>query len=227
MHPHGRFGIVFNFGDLLRVDAQAMADPIFLDGVNTVSRKMGFLGRIDLMGVSFHTGGAYPFLDVPLTGLRDEIALLDALNRPDLLHLHARLYEAESLTARISLLEEWLLSRLSLGKERDALIPASLTLLHEREGQLSIPELADELAVSQRHLERLYQNQVGISPKQYAQLLRVEKARLALKQLPERSITRLAVELGFYDQAHFIREFSAVIGLTPTAYLKHSRRQSK
>jgi AraC-like DNA-binding protein len=66
--------------------------------------------------------------------------------------------------------------------------------------------------------------QVGMSPKQYARLLRVETARLALKRMRAPSTTYLAAELGFYDQAHFIREFSAVVGMTPYAYLKRSRR---
>ena len=223
MHPRGRFGIVFNFGDKLCLDARTIVDPIFLDGVNTISRKMGFLGHVELMGISFHEGGAYPFLGLPLTELRDEITLLDALDRPGLLRLHARLYEAQALTARVNLIEEWLLGRLALGRERDVLIPTSLRMLREGEGNLPIPELARELAVSQRQLERLYHNQVGMSPKQYSQLLRVETARLALKQTTEQSTTRLAAELGYYDQAHFIREFSAVIGMTPYAYSKHSR----
>jgi AraC-like DNA-binding protein len=225
MHPRGGFGIVFNFREKLRLDAQAVAEPIFLDGANTVSRKMGFLGHVELMGIRFHEGGAYPFLGVPLIELQNEITLLDALDRPGLLRLQARLNEAESLPARINLLEEWLIGRLSLGKERDALIPASLTMLREREGQLPIPELARELAISQRQLERLYQRQVGMSPKQYSQLLRVETARLALKQMNEQATTSLAAELGYYDQSHFIREFRAVIGMTPYAYMKRNHKQ--
>ncbi|MBV9789603.1 MAG: AraC family transcriptional regulator, partial [Chloroflexi bacterium] len=70
--------------------------------------------------------------------------------------------------------------------------------------------------------ERLYQCQVGMSPKQYTQLLRVEKARLALKRMRQASTLNLAMELGFYDQPHFIREFSAVVGMTPYAYMKRS-----
>jgi len=227
MHPQGGFGIVFNFGDTLRLDAQVVAEPIFLDGANSVSRRLGFLGQVELMGVRFYEGGAYPFLGVPLNELRNELTLLDALDRPGLLRLHARLQEAASLPARINLLEAWLLGRLALGKERNVLIPASLTMLRQREGHLPIPELARALALSQRQLERLYQSQVGVSPKQYAQLLRVETARLALKHMTEQTTTTLAAELGFYDQSHFIREFRAVIGMTPYAYLKRRRKPSE
>jgi AraC-like DNA-binding protein len=227
MHPRGGFGIVFNFGDKLCMETQVVADPIFLDGANSVSRKMGFLGKVELMGIRFYEGGAYPFLGIPLNELCDRLTLLDALDRPGLLRLHARLQEAPSLPARIHLLEEWLLGRLALGKAQNMLIPSSLTMLRQREGRLPIPELARELAISQRQLERLYQSQVGMSPRQYAQLLRVERARLALKQMSGQTTTTLAADLGYYDQSHFIREFDAVIGMTPYAYMKRNHKQSK
>lgn len=61
-----------------------------------------------------------------------------------------------------------------------------------------------------------------MSPRQYIQLLRVERARLALKQMNEQTTTTLAAVLGYFDQSHFIREFGSVIGLTPYAYMKRS-----
>ncbi|MCB9133829.1 MAG: helix-turn-helix domain-containing protein [Anaerolineales bacterium] len=223
MHPTGGFGIVFNFGDTLHLDTETVAAPVFLDGSNTVSRKMGFQGQVEVLGVRFHEGGAYPFLGIPMHELRNAIALLDALNNPELLEIHARLQEAKTLPAQIRLLDEWLLAQLVGGKEQNLLIPASLKMQRTTGGQLPIPELAQELAISQRQLERLYQHQVGMSPKQYAQLQRVENARVALKKMRGQTTTRLGLELGFYDQAHFIREFSDVVGITPYAYLKRGR----
>jgi AraC-like DNA-binding protein len=225
MHPRGGFGVVFNFGDRLRLDEQVVAEPLFLDGTTTISRKLGFLGRIDLMGIRFHEGGAYPVLGIPLAELRNEIRLLDALDRQSLLYLYEQLYEADSAAMRVKLLDAWLMRRLSSGKEQSALIPVSLCMLREHGPELSIPQLARQLAVSQRHLERLFQSQVGMSPKQYTQLLRVESARLDLKRGHTPSMAYLAAELGYYDQSHFIREFSAVVGMTPYAYLSRYRQR--
>jgi AraC-like DNA-binding protein len=86
-------------------------------------------------------------------------------------------------------------------------------------------ELAEDLGISQRKLEQLYRIQVGMTPLQYIHLKRIELARMALKQ-KKQSNTHLAADLGFYDQAHFIREFSSVIGITPYTYMmrKHPRR---
>jgi AraC-like DNA-binding protein len=55
----------------------------------------------------------------------------------------------------------------------------------------------------------------------------VERARLALKQMSGQTTTTLAADLGYYDQSHFIREFDAVIGMTPYAYMKRNHKQSK
>lgn len=227
MHPTGGYGIVFNLGDVLQLDAQAVSEPVFLDGANTVSRKMGFFGRVEVMGVRFREGGAYPFLGLPLNELRNERTLSAALERLGLRRLQAQIQGTESLSTRISLLEEWLIGRLSLGHERSIIIPASLAILQKKGWHWSIPDLAQELAIGQRQLERLYQVQVGISPKQYAKLLRVEQARLDLKQLNGQTTTRLGANLGYYDQSHFIREFRDVIGMTPYAYLKRNHKFPK
>lgn len=95
-------------------------------------------------------------------------------------------------------------------------------MLRNAHGQLPVPALAKKLAVSQRHLEQLYQSQVGMSPKQFVLLQRVELARLALKQLNGQTTADVAAELGYSDQSHFIHEFSEVVGVTPYVYLKRA-----
>jgi AraC-like DNA-binding protein len=227
MHPNGGFGIVFNFGDAVCLDGQALAEPVFLDSVNTVSREMRFRGQVEQVGINFYAGGAYPFLAIPLRELRNQTALLDALDRAPLMLLYEGLNEAKSLSARIHLLEQWLLKRLEAGKKRDAIIPASLAMLRSKKGILPIPALASKFYISQRQLERLYHVQVGMSPKQYTTLLRVAIAREALKQPSMQSNSDLAADLGFYDQSHFIREFSAVEGITPYNYMQRSQQRKR
>jgi AraC-like DNA-binding protein len=226
MHPRGGIGLAFNLADPVYLGGQLVAEPVFFDGTTTVSRTMGFLGRLDLVGVSFRAGGAYPVIGVPLAEIRDGIGLLEALDIASVMQLHTQLFEERSTQARIQQIEAWLLRRLALGRALSALIPASLALLRSSGPVLPIPRLAEQLAVSQRQLERLYYAQVGMSPKQYAQLIRVERARLTLKRGQVQSTADLAVDLGFYDQSHFIRDFSAVVGMTPNAYSKRSRQQA-
>ena len=106
-------------------------------------------------------------------------------------------------------------------------------MLRQGVGSLPIPDLAQKFGVSQRQLERLYHSQVGMSPKQYSRLVRVETARLLLRQMDSQtgspSTTTLAADLGFYDQSHFIREFTQVVGITPYRYMqrRQKRKQSE
>ena len=68
------------------------------------------------------------------------------------------------------------------------------------------------LAYSERHRRRLYQQQIGLAPKQVARIVRFQQALHELRTADEVSLE------GYYDQAHFIREFRAFTGMTPTAY---------
>src|SRR5262249_8650860 len=97
MHPSGGFGIVFNFGDQVCLDAQPIAAPVFLDGANTKSRRMVFLGHVEMMGVRFHEGGAFPFLGMPMIELQNEPGLLEAPISASLMELYSRLHSTASL----------------------------------------------------------------------------------------------------------------------------------
>lgn len=222
MHPAGGFGIVFNLGDHLSFSGENLSEPVFLDGTNTVSRKVGFLGQVNALGIRFHTGGAYPFLEIPLNEIANHTVYLSDLGYASFAELHQRLLESDSLQQKIMLIEQYLLKIVrDKPKPRDILL-ASLEMIKQKRGQIEINSIADWLYISQRQLERLYAMQVGMSPKQYARLSRIAFARKLLKRPQQFSLAQISAELGFFDQAHFIREFKAVIGMTPQAYLKRN-----
>jgi AraC-like DNA-binding protein len=226
MHPGGGFGLVFNLGDPLLVDGVAVRDSVFLDGTNTVSRRMGFQGVVESIGIRFHPSGAYPILGIPLSELTNQMYFESLIKDMPLLYAHLK--EAVSDAQRIAYLQRWLVERLKQGREQDATVLASLHLLREQRGGIRIKTAADVLFISQRQLQRLYQTHVGMTPKQYAQLLRIEDARAKLKSLlrPTPSSTEIGIALGFTDQSHFIREFKAVVGMTPYQYMLNKRRDA-
>jgi AraC-like DNA-binding protein len=225
MHTLGGFGIVINLGDCVRLNQQLVTDTIFLDGANSQSHRMGFEGRVDLLGIRFRVGAAYPFVGIPLVEVVNQTSLLDLLGAEQILPLYERVAQAATLQEQIAYLEAWLLQRLAQGKTADKLVWYSLGQIQQQHGLLSMEALAQHLNISQRQLERLYQLQVGVTPKLYARLLRVENARQALKQNIDYSLTDLGLQLGFYDQSHFIREFKAIVGMTPGGYIEHSQAQ--
>jgi transcriptional regulator GlxA family with amidase domain len=74
-----------------------------------------------------------------------------------------------------------------------------------------------------RHLQRKFQHAVGASPKFFARTLRVEQAQRHIMLDSETDLTQLAYRCGYFDQAHFIKEFKAFAGMTPSEYVHRMR----
>ncbi len=225
LHPEGGFGMIFNFGDRFVCDGKLIEKKYSLDGANSRSRRIQFYGNVEAIGIRFYTGGAYPFLQIPLYELADEFLLLDDLA----LHLIDSLYEqiinTADIAGKIHLLETWLIARLNRSEASlSDLIQPALRLIHNQDEALSIKTIADDLFISQRQLERIFKTQVGISPKHYSRLQRIEQARQYLKIQATNAEASIGIAPGYYDQSHFIREFKANVGMTP---LQYKERQLK
>jgi len=156
------------------------------------------------------------FFKNPLHELfRESVSLDNFMLRSELLLLEERLYEATTDSLRINVVEEFLITRMTHA-EPDKLVLAALALIHKSKGTIRIKELMDHLAISQSPLEKRFRQAVGASPKKFASIVRMKNA---LQQYnPSMSLTDLSYEAGFYDQAHFIKEFKTFTGGTPENY---------
>lgn len=123
----------------------------------------------------------------------------------------------------VGLLEGWLLARAAqTARAAGPGVRAAVRLYHSV-GQARVADLAAELGLSARTLERQFAQEVGIGAKSLARLIRFETAHNLLSDDPETPLATLAYDLGFSDQAHLTREFRALGGLTPGAYARLSR----
>lgn len=179
-------------------------------------------GRVDLLGVRFRPGAALPFLDVPLSDLTDrQIALEDLWGRAAD-SLATALAEAPR-GERLRRLERTLVARQSRASRDGPLVARAVALLRRTRGGLPIGAAAAALGVGERRLERLFDRAVGLSPKRLARVLRFRHAARRLRQVGHRGGAALAVEAGYADQAHFIREFRQLAGVTPAQYVAERR----
>ena len=136
------------------------------------------------------------------------------------------LLEIPDPSRRIALLEGALLEALRRGVERHPALPEALGWLQRHHGQGTIEALVVQLSIGQRRLERLFKRHVGLSPKQYARTLRIAHSRDLIKRGRGRTpLTDTAHEAGYFDQSHFIHDFTAVTGITPGGYLGYVRRR--
>jgi AraC-like DNA-binding protein len=163
--------------------------------------------------VYFKEGGAAPFFRQPLHELfRESISLESFMLRSELLIVEEQLCEAKSDAKRVKVIEQFLITRIK-PITSDKLVLAALALIHKSKGNIRIKELASELHTSQSPLEKRFRQVVGATPKKFASIVRLK--HVIQQYNPQDSLTSLGYEAGFYDQAHFIKEFKAFTGQTP------------
>jgi AraC-like DNA-binding protein len=194
----------------------------FVVGTMRRAELVPLAGRVDLLGVRFRPGAALPFLDVPLRELADRQVGLDAL--------WGRAAEAltDELAAagpeeRRAVLERALVGRLRWTHREDELTARAVALLRHTRGGIGIRSLAMALGVGERRLQRAFDRGVGVSPKRLARVLRFLQAVRWIGGAGKTPGAALALDAGYADQPHFVREFKALAGVTPAQYAAERR----
>jgi AraC-like DNA-binding protein len=166
--------------------------------------------------VLFRAGGAAAFFRQPIHELFNESVSLDNfILRSRLLMFEGQLSEAGTHPEKIKVVEHFLISQMR-HTETDKLVVAALGLIHKSKGNIRVRQLMDQLNISQSPLEKRFRQVVGTSPKKYASLVRFKHTINSYN--PDNSLTALGYEAGFYDQAHFIKEFRNFTGETPESF---------
>src|SRR5690606_22157944 len=83
---------------------------------------------------------------------------------------------------------------------------------------IKVEQLGERAGTSVRQLQRLFRRYVGVSPKWVIKRFRLQEAAELIEQDPATTWTEIAMGLGYFDQAHFIKDFKAVLGQTPAEY---------
>jgi len=174
-------------------------------------------GPARILSVRFKPGKARPFLGLPLRELTNWTPRASELALPE-----DGLVESVLRPCRrgggLHALVGWLRARLPRGNSRDGMVSRAVAQL-TAVGAPSIAGLASRLGVTRQHLARVFQNEVGLTPKELVRVARVQRAIWALGR-GDVDFGELAVHLGYFDQAHFIHDVRMLTGLTPLALLE-------
>ncbi|MZG13744.1 helix-turn-helix domain-containing protein [Streptomyces sp. SID5914] len=150
--------------------------------------------------------------------LRDRIVPLDALLGCEAEVLMARLLKLRTWPRRFAALDAWLRARITAAPQMSPRIVWAWRRLTDSGGQVPISTLVDELGCSRRHLARSFGETVGLTPKSYARLIRFERAIARLSD-GDADLGSIALECGYYDQAHLNRDVHAFAGVSPGTLL--------
>jgi AraC-like DNA-binding protein len=172
-------------------------------------------GRAGLVAVRFLARGAYLFFHRPLSEVAAGVVDLEDLWRARAREWTERIALAKGMAERVRFLEQALLGLLGENSRTEPAVNRALMLIEASRGRFRVNELADDIGVSCRHLARQFQRAVGLSPKEFGRVARFLHSLQLLTTRNGHSLTDVALESGYFDQAHFNHEFREFAGMSP------------
>lgn len=225
--PDGAVRLAFNFASAPSAGGGA-GEQVEAIGASSEPALVRLRGTMDGLTVTLRPGTAAALLGVPAVELRGTAVGLDLLWAGEASSWLEELRTRNGPGARLRWLEQALLTRARryAGDEWRCAARAA-QLITSSGGRLSVRATAQTLGISERRLQQLFRQHVGLSPRSYARVARMHALLRVLRTTCAPAWARLADEAGFYDQAHLANEFRALCGLSPSAFLAHVSGSSK
>lgn len=177
------------------------------------SNDLGFIA------VRFRAGMLHRFTNMPGRELIDRVLSIDALWGKAGEKLALGVAEAGSRLERLRLIQGFLLERLR-ASAADDLVEHAVSTLYRAGSSISIAQLAQQLAIGQRQMERRFLALTGHPPAELRRLVRFQKVTRTLLLAPAATLLDVALAHGYYDQSHFNRDFSELAHAAPGRFLK-------
>ena len=218
--PDGCMEMIFHYGDLYNqyIDGKAVLQPrscVF--GQLTEPLKIEPTGVTGIFSVRFHHDGFIPFATIPIKEMDDQAVPLEKLFGNHGRALEKKVLQAPTVRQKIEHVEAFLLERLN-AETIDGIVQATVDLLLNVSGKISVNELSRQTNINRRQLERKFSSAIGLSPKQLSKTIRLQTTLKHLLNKEYTSLTALALESEYYDQAHFIKDFKEFTGFTPKEF---------
>jgi AraC-like DNA-binding protein len=226
--PSGYASMVFNYGEPYQVldeKKEVFFTPKnFVSGQATNSYQLKIKGRIGMIGIVFRPAAINTLFGLSMYEFSNErINLNDVLGK-EIDQIQDRIAEAKTHKERVFILDNYLTIRLLKSKNTPDRTDYAANLIIEKRGIINVSELMDDLYVCRRQFERQFLQKVGVSPKYYARIRRISYlcSVMATQRWQISDWHDLIYQSGYYDQSHFIKEFTAFTGKSPTLYLKNN-----
>lgn len=189
----------------------------FVTGLQTTSAITERVGHYEGMHLELPPLTARALLGVPMHTLTDRLVDLSAIFGSSSASVIDELATAPTWTQRFDRLSNAIADRLRAASPPTPVVAWAWRRLRSAHGAVRIDDLVAEAGCSHRHLATRFQEEVGLTPKVMARLMRFERT-IALARRPASSWAAIAVDAGYYDQSHLNREFRVFAGQPPSAH---------
>jgi AraC-like DNA-binding protein len=206
--PHPNIHLIFEKGTSV------------VSGVQTCKFSRVLEGQARVFGVKFRPGGFRPFLESPVSKLADRVVPANRIFGRDLEPLEAIVLSSGKEDDKVRAVDDFFRAR---APKRDPMIELAGQLVERilREPEIkSVDDLASHAVMSKRRLQRIFNEYVGVSPKWVIRRYRMHELIEKINSGSRLDWSQVALDLGYFDQAHLINDFKSIVGYSPTQYQK-------
>ena len=188
-------------------------------GMFTQPYEVQFKNHVKVFAIRFKPDGIYNILGLPASLIKDcyeDISIVLGSKFRDFSH---RVREEKSVAAMIERTESYLLKSIQENSIETSYVNLAADLIRSTK-DIKIADLPSMVFISQRQLEREFKDKVGISPKHYLRIIRINEVLRLLDDNQAIDLTNIAYLCGYFDQAHLINDFKRITGKKPTIFIK-------
>lgn len=199
-------------------------DNLILNGHQKEFYDLKIEKEISVFSIVFHPQGLMTFFNFPLNEIYNQSVPLKYLNRKLAQEILPQLTNEQSFENKVEIIERFFCLVLDeeLNRFNFSRINHAINIISQTRGKITIENLASETCLSRKQFERKFSELIGITPKQYLKIIRLQYSLFLKSRNKKLNITDLAYEVGYYDQAHFINEFKLQTGFTPKQYFDNN-----
>jgi AraC-like DNA-binding protein len=227
--PNGTSGLILQSGDFYKVTNRLYQmenlPKVYVMGQPSECFTVELSGKFEIIGVRFTPAGLHRMFGLPIHELTDRGADADQLLGRTINQIADRIWDCSESSSKVAQLEVYFLRHLAGSLRPIETADFAVDRILKLGGQVEISRLAKQLKVSRRTLERHFFQSVGMYPKQFCQIARLNHFFKLARSRPEFCWHDLIHACGYYDQSHFIRTFQAFMGQTPTQYWENIKKQ--
>jgi len=184
-------------------------------------------GQGRVFGIKFKPGAFYPFWKTPVSQLSDKTLPVQEVFGSAGKTLVQAIRAEDEEAKRIAIAEEFLRARKPEPDENVALINRIIDRIIADREILQVEDIAHLFGLNKRTLQRIFSQYVGVSPKWVIKRYRLHEAADQLASGEVVDWPKIALELGYFDQAHFIKDFKMIVGSSPAEYVKRINTDSQ
>lgn len=180
-------------------------------------------GKLKGIGVYFEPAALCQLLRLSLDKITGTSVTVSDLEDKEFYTIVEKITHTNNMPKCISLLDSFFLKKATKTDLHRIDMDFATAFVRRHKGDIAISDIADRLNISIRTLERRFMQYIGLTPKQYAKIIRINSVMRMLNSSGLNRLTDIAYQFGYYDQTHFIKEFKSFTGIKPTGFAMQSR----